>query len=562
MPFRLRTLVLVLGIVVLAGCPNPVDPGSDTPVPSDPASSNTNLASLSIDETAISPAFSAATTAYSATVGNTVNQVTVNAAPSDPDAEITSGTGVQAVSVGTNDIAVVVAAEDGSTKTYVITVTREDAISRSFRARTATDDTWYDVPASRLASGTHVDVFVEEGHGISISTADAIANEFDANIYGMIRANFANEYDVDGNGKVILLLLDIVDGYSGTGGYVAGYFDPTHMFSADTQPNSNEADMLFMDVDPATPATEGFYSTAAHEMQHLVNFSATYLVDGTRQDTWINEGLSSGAEYLYAGDHVEPRIYYYNNDPLGTIARGNNFYIWYGYWESVVGDTLANYSTVYLFFQWLRIHASNDTAIYADILDSSSRDYKAVVDAAAERIDPSLDTWDEVLGSWMQANSLTDFGGTGLQGYGGEITPTAWGFSTSAGQIELSSGEGIVVPTPAGSYDYPGGSDPSIRYQGVDVDTYTVDESGPNYSGDGVIVFNSNTLIDPADPTETALLPPQPDTQTSSLYSIAGSENGMPESYPIGVSFEAGHGFERDGDGQDSSSHERRGTRR
>lgn len=76
-----------------------------------------------------------------------------------------------------------------------------------------------------------------------------------------------------------------------------------------------------------------------------------------------------------------------------------------------------------------------------------------------------------------------------------------------------------------------------------------------------MIVFNSNTLIDPADPTETALLPPQPDTRTSSLYSIAGSENAMPESYPVGVSFETGHGFERDGEGG-SASRELRGTRR
>jgi hypothetical protein len=467
--------------------------------------------------------------------------ITVSAAAEHAAATITSGTGSHSLSIGDNAIEVIVEAEDASTKTYTITVTRQPAVARTFRARTVTDDTWYNVSSKLLGSGDHVEVFVEDGHGITSATAQAIADEFDANIYDLIRDNFATESDVDDNGKVTLLLLDIVDGFDGSGGYVAGYFDPTHLFSAGSEPNSNEAEMLFMDVDPAVPASDEFYSTVAHEMQHLVNFAATFLVDSTLQDLWINEGLSSGAEYLYAGEQITSRIAYYNNDPVGTIANGNNFYIWNGYWESTTGgsDVLANYATVYLFFQWLRIHASNDTVIYSDILDSSYRDYRAVVNAAELRIDSSLDTWEKLLGSWLQANQLTDRGATGLKSYGGEISVAPWYISTTGGEgALLSSGEGIAVATESGEFDYPGGSGSSIRYRGVDWSSHAVDSTGTTYSGDVVIVFNTNTLIASNDPVEVAILPAVTSPLPSIMLNTVSSDpSAMPDSYPIGVRF-------------------------
>ena len=63
----------------------------------------------------------------------------------------------------------------------------------------------------------------------------------------------------------------------------------------------------------------------------------------SEQDTWINEGLSSAAEYVYKGSHITDKINYYNADPNTYIAQGLNFLTWLNYYE--------NYSTVYLFFQ-------------------------------------------------------------------------------------------------------------------------------------------------------------------------------------------------------------------
>lgn len=89
-------------------------------------SSNANLANLGITPNDFR-GFKSGTTAYNATVPNDVEQVSVYAKVQDSKAKITSGTGKQKLNVGANQLKVVVTAEDGTTKTYTINVTREEA---------------------------------------------------------------------------------------------------------------------------------------------------------------------------------------------------------------------------------------------------------------------------------------------------------------------------------------------------------------------------------------------------------------------------------------------------
>ena len=89
-------------------------------------SSNASLATLSLSEATISPGFSAGTISYTASVANGISSVTINATVADGTATIHSGdTGSHTVSVGSgNNLAVLVTAQDGTTKTYTIVVTR------------------------------------------------------------------------------------------------------------------------------------------------------------------------------------------------------------------------------------------------------------------------------------------------------------------------------------------------------------------------------------------------------------------------------------------------------
>ena len=92
-----------------------------TPVPK---SSNANLASLQVSPGSLSPAFSASTQSYSATVAEDQTKITVSATAADSKAKV-SLNGVQKnLVVGTNSVKITVTAENGTTKIYTITVTR------------------------------------------------------------------------------------------------------------------------------------------------------------------------------------------------------------------------------------------------------------------------------------------------------------------------------------------------------------------------------------------------------------------------------------------------------
>ena len=87
-------------------------------------SSNASLGSLVISAGSLSPEFSAATKDYTATVDYSCSSLAVTANPADSKASVTSVTGNDSLEVGENTVSVVVTAEDGSTSTYNIVVTR------------------------------------------------------------------------------------------------------------------------------------------------------------------------------------------------------------------------------------------------------------------------------------------------------------------------------------------------------------------------------------------------------------------------------------------------------
>ena len=87
-------------------------------------SSNASLGSLVISAGTLSPEFSASTKDYTATVDYSCSSLAVTANPADSKASVTSVTGNDSLEVGENTVSVVVTAEDGSTSTYNIVVTR------------------------------------------------------------------------------------------------------------------------------------------------------------------------------------------------------------------------------------------------------------------------------------------------------------------------------------------------------------------------------------------------------------------------------------------------------
>lgn len=98
--------------------------------------SNTNTAALSADNSlkaltispgTLSPAFKGSTTKYTAAVDNSVTSIAVSATPVNEKATVESVTGNTNLAVGANVVKIVVKAENGTTATYKITVTRQTA---------------------------------------------------------------------------------------------------------------------------------------------------------------------------------------------------------------------------------------------------------------------------------------------------------------------------------------------------------------------------------------------------------------------------------------------------
>jgi hypothetical protein len=137
-------LLMLLLSVGLTGCLDDDDAndGNDNPPPP-AASSDADLSALSISAGTLDPAFSPDVNDYAATVGNAVAEITVTATTSDAAATLTvDGTATDSgatsapidLVVGTTPIDIVVTAEDGTTKTYAVAVTREPSSDATLSA--------------------------------------------------------------------------------------------------------------------------------------------------------------------------------------------------------------------------------------------------------------------------------------------------------------------------------------------------------------------------------------------------------------------------------------------
>lgn len=116
--------------------------------------------------------------------------------------------------------------------------------------------------------GTNCEIWAEDTSIITREASNKMGLEFDSKMFPLITQKFYSPSDVDGNGKVVILCSDIKDGFTGTGGYIAGYFYGGDLFEGQ---NSNKMEVFYIDTYPAMyketndVKVERNYSTLVHE---------------------------------------------------------------------------------------------------------------------------------------------------------------------------------------------------------------------------------------------------------------------------------------------------------
>ncbi len=167
----------------------------------------------------------------------------------------------------------------------------------------------YLVPSTCRAVGTNCYIFVEDtswsSGRVTQTAVDSVRNAFDnrtpasatEGIYAEDVAAFGTPPDIDSDPRIIILILDIKDGFTGTGGFVQGYFYSFNEIPS-SQPGfstSNDAEIYFLDCNPSNLVSANglrdAMSTTAHEFQHMIHWNYD-----PSEIAFVNEGCSLVAE--------------------------------------------------------------------------------------------------------------------------------------------------------------------------------------------------------------------------------------------------------------------------
>ena len=219
---------------------------------------------------------------------------------------------------------------------------------------------FYRVAAMYVAGSKNTSIYLDTAPrpnglpDVDQASIDRLLTVFENQIIPIEHTWYTAPLDVNQDGKVLLLLLDIQDGYrvGSASGYVGGYFFGLNQYSENSvntynsNYHSNYAEMLYLDTYPSDYNSTGFYATAAHEYQHLLQFSKSYREGIALEPAWIDEGLAEISSDLTGFGPQYSRASYFTYSLLNSTSLLN--------FQSVNGSSLLdNYSMVYMYFRYL-----------------------------------------------------------------------------------------------------------------------------------------------------------------------------------------------------------------
>lgn len=225
-------------------------------------------------------------------------------------------------------------------------------------------------------------VYVEKDESYNSSSLDLVCNEFEKH-YAKEKSIYGNHTDVDNNGKIIILFLDL-NPESGNGSILNGYFNPADLIDG----QGNNADMLYMDLGGLNNNPYYMAGTILHELQHLINYNVNVLGNGRDIEVWLNEALSESTSVLFNRTTVNSRNIEFNNI---------NYYCFYT-WDLPI-NVFANYPSASVFMNWLYIKSGYNDNIFKNIAASKEVNaYRRVLST----VNTISSSWDSLLIQWIE----------------------------------------------------------------------------------------------------------------------------------------------------------------
>ena len=185
---------------------------------------------------------------------------------------------------------------------------------------------------------------------------DAVPADARRGIYQIETKLFGPPPDIDGDKRIYLLLLDIRDGATRRGGFIAGFFSPVNQQRGVLRHpelgvpiRSNELDMLYIDTHPLDAGSQEGLGVLAHEFQHLIHWRYD-----TNETVWVNEGCSDYAVFL-CGYSVRGHVEQFEQNPRVSLVD----------WPNGTQSQLAHYGAAYLKMLYLHEHYGGSETIAA-----------------------------------------------------------------------------------------------------------------------------------------------------------------------------------------------------
>lgn len=232
----------------------------------------------------------------------------------------------------------------------------------------------------------HLYVYVQDGATVDYLALKRSADRFESATYDRDRAAFGDQWNLGPDHQPRITLLNALNL-----GPVGGYFSSEDEYPPAINPYSNDRQMIYLNLNGgATPGTDYYDATLAHEFQHMIHWWAR-----PADPSWVNEGMSVLAQRLnnLPTNGIEQA---YFNAPQTPLVNG---------WTDDPRANTPRYGAGYAFMDYFFEHYGGDAALRA--LMSSGAQVPQAFDQALVKLH-SKDRFNDVYAKFLAANLLND----------------------------------------------------------------------------------------------------------------------------------------------------------